>query len=412
MKPEQIPFAYTAHGVGIVLTPEDFERHIFIAGKSGTGKSTLLYNLVLAQICAAEGVAVIDPHGDLALDVLDAIPQTRINDVCYLDPTDTERPVGFNPVAQIAPERRALAAAGIVSAFKHLWSDSWGPRLEYFLLHGLIAIVSRPHATLLDLPRLYTDDAFRDHVLRHVSDPETLRFWRREFPSYTKALRSEAVAPILNKVGQFTASPELRLILGQVAPRFDLRMTMDRRKIFIANLAKGSIGEQAANLLGSLIVSHLQLLAMERGSKPRHERTPFFVAVDEFPNLSSHTFATLLSESRKFGLQFALVAQFLDAVPPIVRSAILGNVGTLIVLRVGSHDSQLLAPEFRPMDAGALTDQEPFTAWFRSGLSRERIFLEPKLHEITGVGEAIKAQSRARFGMPRAKIEARWRHRL
>jgi hypothetical protein len=182
--------------------------------------------------------------------------------VCYLDASEIEYPVGFNPAAKIAPERRALSASGIVSAFKHIWSDSWGPRLEHFLFHGVAALVSREHATLIDLARLYTDDRFRDRILTHVIDPETLRFWQEEFPSYSKSLRSDAIAPVLNKVGQIAASPNLRLILGQVAPKFDLGFSMNNRRILIANLAKGTIGEQAANLLGSLLISHLQLIAM------------------------------------------------------------------------------------------------------------------------------------------------------
>src|SRR6202162_4698265 len=281
MEPDIIPIATTAQGGVVAFSREERERHIYIVGKSGSGKSTFLFNLAMGDISRGEGVAVIDPHGDLALDILDAIPSSRINDVCYLDVTDAERPVGFNPVTRIAPERRALAAAGIVSAFKHLWSDSWGPRLEHFLFHGIAALVSREHATLIDLPRVYTDDNFRERLLRSVTDPETVRFWGQEFPSYTKAFRSEAIAPILNKAGQFTASPQLRLILGQVAPRLDLAFTMNNRRIVIANLAKGAIGEQASNLLGSLLVSHLQLIAMERGSLPPHHRVPFFVHADE-----------------------------------------------------------------------------------------------------------------------------------
>jgi hypothetical protein len=195
MKPNTIPIARTATGAPVAFSREERERHIYIVGKSGSGKSTFLYNIALSDIWAGEGVAVIDPHGDLALDILDAIPRSRINDVCYLDVTDVDRPVGFNPAACIAPERRALAAAGIVSAFKHLWSESWGPRLEHFLFHGVSALISRRHATLIDLPRIYTDDNFGIACCAVSSDPETLRFWHAEFPSYTKTFRSKQVAP-------------------------------------------------------------------------------------------------------------------------------------------------------------------------------------------------------------------------
>jgi hypothetical protein len=403
-----LSIATNASGAGVYFSREERERHLYIVGKSGSGKSTFLFNLAMGDIVAGHGVAVIDPHGDLALDMLDAIPHSRINDVCYLDATDTERPVGFNPATMVAPERRALAAAGIVSAFKHLWSDSWGPRLEHFLFHGIAALISRRHATLIDLPRLYTDDLFRERVVERVTDPETRRFWNEEFPGYSKQFRTEAAAPILNKAGQFAASPQLRLILGQLAPRFDLSFTMNDRRILVANLAKGTIGEQASNLLGSLLVSHLQLVAMERGSLPPRDRVPFFVHVDEFQTFSSDAFATLLSEARKFATHFCLVNQFTDQLPHAVRSAVLGNAGSLIAFRIGSRDAELLAPEFHPMEPGALTDQEPFTAWLlRSASGRDRIKAESKLYEPTGSGQAIKEQSRQRFGRPRRNIESR-----
>jgi energy-coupling factor transporter ATP-binding protein EcfA2 len=405
MEAEPFSIATTSHGGGVVFTREERERHVWIVGKSGSGKSTLLFNLAMGDIYAGEGVAVIDPHGDLAEDILDAIPGSRINEVCYLDAGETEYPVGFNPATRIAPARRALAASGIVAAFKHLWSDSWGPRLEHFLFHGVAALISREHATLIDLARLYTDDRFRDRVVAGVTDPETQRFWQEEFPSYTKSLRSDAIAPVLNKVGQIAASPHLRLILGQVAPRFDLAFAMNNRRILIANLAKGAIGEQAANLLGSLLVSHLQLIAMERGALAPQERVPFFVHVDEFQTFSSDAFASLLSEARKFAVHFALANQYTDQLSHTVRTAVIGNAGTLIAFRVGSRDAELLAPEFRPMDAGALADQEPFTAWLRRGIGRDRIFAEPPLFNPRGTAEAIREQSRQRFGRHRAVIE-------
>jgi hypothetical protein len=405
---ESTAIAYASNGAPIAFTREERERHLWIVGKSGSGKSTFLFNLAMSDIYQGDGVAIIDPHGDLAADILDAIPRSRIDEVCYLDAGETEYPVGFNPATQIAPDRRALATAGIVSAFKHLWSDSWGPRLEHFLFHGVAALISREHTTLIDLARLYTDDRFRERVVASVTDPETLRFWQEEFPSYTKSLRAEASAPILNKVGQIAASPHLRLILGQVAPRLDLSFTMNNRRILIANLAKGTIGEQAANLLGSLLISHLQLIAMERGALPAHDRVSFFAHIDEFQTFSSDAFASLLSEARKFALHFALANQYCDQLSSAVRSAVIGNAGTLVAFRVGSSDAELLAPEFRPMDAGALADQEPFTAWLRRGIGRDRIFVEPKLYPSRGKAEAIRERSRQRFGRKRNAIEERF----
>ncbi len=409
MEAELFPIATTSHGGGVVFTREERERHVWIVGKSGSGKSTLLFNLAMGDIYAGEGVAIIDPHGDLAEDILDAIPSSRINDVCYLDVGESEYPVGFNPATRIAPARRALAASGIVAAFRHLWSDSWGPRLEHFLFHGVAALISRDHATLIDHARLYTDDRFRDRVVARVTDPETQRFWQEELPSYTKSLRSDAIAPVLNKVGQNAAEPHLRLILGQVAPRFDLSFTMQNRRILIANLAKRAIGEQATNLLGPLLVSHLQLIAIERGALASQNRVPFFVHVDEFQTFSSDAFASLLSEARKFALHFALANQYTDQLSNAVRSAVIGNAGTLIAFRVGSRDAELLAPEFRPMDAGALADQEPFTAWLRRGIGRDRIAVEHKLYDPIGTGALIREQSRQRFGRSRGMIERQGR---
>jgi hypothetical protein len=271
----------------------------------------------------------------------------------------------------------------VVSAFKHLWRDSWGPRLEHFLYNGVAALLASPRPSLIDLPRLYTEDKFRERVTARVSDPIVARFWRQEYPGYDRHFQAEAAAPILNKVGQVAASPVLRNILGQTSPKFDLAYAMDNRRILIANvappdfgqrrvlianLAKGQIGEQASNLLGSLLLSHLQLVAMARSDQAPENRAPFFVHIDEFQNFSTDAFASLLSEARKFKTHFCLANQYLEQVTSTVRAAVLGNAGTLIAFRISSNDAELLAPKFHPLPAPELADQSPFTAWLRRGL--------------------------------------------
>jgi hypothetical protein len=389
----------------IGLTPEERGRHVYIVGKSGSGKSTTLFNLAMHDIAAGRGVAVIDPHGDLAEAVADCIPPARTHQACYLDAADVERPVGFNPLANIPPERHALAASGIVSAFKHLWRDSWGNRLEHFLFHGLVALLSAPHATLVELPRLYTDAEFRARVVARVRDPITARFWTGEYPQYDPRYRAEAAGPILNKVGQLAASPALRVMLGQHAPKFDLSHAMDNQGILIANLAKGKIGEQAANLLGSLLVSHLQLVAMGRSELAPEHRVPFFAHIDEFQSFGTDAFASLLSEARKFAAHFCLANQFIDQLDEAVSAAVLGNAGTLIVFRVSGSDAKILASEFDPMPPHELVDQPPYTAWLRRGVGHQHVDLLPRQFEPRARLEIIRRQSRRNFGRPRTLIE-------
>lgn len=412
--------AKTSTGGPVAFSREERKRHIYLVGKSGSGKSTALFNLAMHDIYAGEGVAVIDPHGDLAEAIVDALPPHRTHEVCYLNVADTEYPVGFNPLAGVPPERWPLAASGIVSAFKHLWRESWGPRLEHFLYNGVAALLANPRPTLIDLPRLYTDEKFRERIVSRVTDPVIARFWREEYTSYDRHYQAEAAAPILNKVGQIAASPVLRNILGQTSPKFDLGYAMNNRKILIANvavpkerpgvlianLAKGQIGEQASNLLGSLLVSHLQLLTMARSDLPPEKRLPFFVHVDEFQNFSTDAFASLLSEARKFGTHFCLANQYLEQVPATVRAAALGNAGTLIVFRVSSNDAELLAPEFHPLPAHELSDQPPFTARLRrNDVGQRAINLEPSLFPGEGRRRVVIAQSRRHFGRAQAIVE-------
>jgi hypothetical protein len=403
----EIPYAYIARTTWgpIGLSRHERERHIYIVGKSGSGKSTTLFNLAMHDIVSGQGVAIIDPHGDLAEAVADSIPANRTNAVCYLDAADTEQPVGFNPLANVPPERHALAASGIVSAFKHLWRDSWGPRLEHFLFHGIMALLASPRATLIDLPRLYTDERFRTQAISRVRDPITKRFWVGEYPQYDDRYRAEAAGPILNKVGQLAASPALRVIIGQHAPKFDLAHAMENRGILIANLAKGKVGEQAANLLGSLLVSHLQLVAMARSEQAPDERVPFFAHIDEFQNFGTDAFASLLSEARKFAAHFCLANQFLEQIDTSVRAAVLGNAGALLVFRVSGYDAELLASEFAPLPPSELVDQAPYTAWLRRGIGHEHVDLLPRLYQSLGRLELIQRQSRRNFGRPRQNIE-------
>jgi hypothetical protein len=407
----ELPHAHIARTTRgpIGLSPYERERHVYIVGKSGSGKSTTLFNLAMHDIVTGQGVAVIDPHGDLAEAVADCIPAKRTNTVCYLDAGDATCPVGFNPLANIPPERHALAASGIVSAFKHLWRESWGPRLEHFLFNGIMALLSAPRSTLIDLPRVYTDEQFRARLVDRLSDPIAARFWRGEYPQYDERYRAEAAGPILNKVGQLAASPPLRSILGQHAPKFDLSFAMENRGVLIANLAKGRIGEQAANMLGSLLVSHLQLVAMGRSAQAPDKRVPFFAHIDEFQSFGTDAFASLLSEARKFAAHFCLANQYIDQLDAAVQAAVLGNAGALLVFRVSGHDALLLASEFAPLPPSELVDQPPFTAWLRRGIGHEHVDLLPRLYEPQSRLELIRRQSRRNFGRPRAIIERSFR---
>ena len=394
---------------GVAFSRLERERHVYIVGKSGSGKTTTLFNIAMQDIDAGEGVTIIDPHGDLAEAIADCIPRERLHQVCYLNVADTVQPVGFNPLANIEPARRALAASGIVSAFKHLWSDSWGARTEHLLYHGVRTLLDMQHSSLIDLPRMYTDDGFRRRVLSSLEDPVTARFWTEEFAQYTASFRAEVTASILNKAGQFTTSPNLRLILGQKSPKFSLQHAMDERQIVIANLSKGTVGESATNVLGSLLVSHIQLTAMGRSAIPPEKRVPHFIHVDEFQSFTTDAFASIFSEARKFAAHFCLANQYTKQVPELVREAVLGNAGSLIVFCVAAADADLLAPEFG-IPAATLSQQPPFQAWVRRGnadfASAQAC---PRLIRPRGRHKTVVAQSRRHFGRPRQPIERPFR---
>jgi hypothetical protein len=332
--------------VPLVLFPEDRRHHLYTVGKSGTGKTTLLRNLILQDIEAGNGVGVIDPHGDLATDILDHIPRRRIEDVAYFNPADLEYPLGFNLLGNTPPDRRHLVASGIVSAFQGIWPDFWGPRLEYILHAAVAALLHCENVSLLGVQRMLSDDRYRAWVVKQVEDPMVRAFWTSEFERYDPRFLQEAVAPIQNKVGQLLMSPHVRNILGQVRSRIDARFMMDEGRIFIADLSKGKLGADKSNLLGALLATQFQLAAMSRADVPESERKDFYLYVDEFQSFASDSFVSILSEARKYRLCLTLSHQYIDQLRPEIRDAVFGNVGSIVSFRVGHRDSKILEQTF------------------------------------------------------------------
>ena len=329
-----------------VLQPHDRRHHLYTIGKSGTGKTTLLHNLIFQDIHAGHGVGVIDPHGDLATDLLDYIPRHRIEDVAYFNPADLEHPPGFNLLRNAPTENRHLVASGIVSVFKSIWPNFWGPRMEYILYATVAALLDCDNVSLLGIQRMLSDGRYRAWVIKQIKDPMVRAYWVNEFAGYSRSFQQEAVAPIQNKVGQLLMSPHLRNILGQIRSRLDARFMMDDGRIFIADLSKGRLGADKANLLGALLVTQFALAAMSRSNVPESERRDFYLYVDEFQSFASDSFVSILSEARKYRLCLTLSHQYTDQVRPEIREAVFGNVGSMVVFRVGQRDAEQLEREF------------------------------------------------------------------
>lgn len=339
----------------VALSLPDRRRHLYLIGKTGTGKSSLLLSLMRHDLANGRGFALLDPHGDLAEAVLDAAPPGRVNDVLYLNPADLAHPVGLNPLFGLAPDARPLAAAQIVAAFKHLWADSWGPRLEYILLNAIRLLLEAPDATLLGLPRLLIDEGYRRRLLATCRDPLVTAFWTREFAAYSERFVTEAVSPIQNKVGALLSPPVLRNIIGQKRSTVDLPAIMNSGRILIANLAKGRIGEAPSHLLGAFLATGFAQAAEGRAAIPEPERRDFALYVDEFQNFATDSFAAILSEARKWRLSLVLAHQFLGQLPDPLRLAVLGNVGSMIAFRIGAEDAHAIAPELGIEHAMTLT---------------------------------------------------------
>jgi CxxC-x17-CxxC domain-containing protein len=331
------------------IKTDDRRRHMYFIGKTGMGKSTILENMIVQDIRAGRGVAVVDPHGDLAEKIIEYIPNDRINDVIYFNPADMEYPFAFNVVEQVEPHLRHLVASGLIGVFQKLWADSWGPRLEYILRNTILAILDYPGSTLLGVTRMLSDKKFRKKVIEKIQDPVVKAFWVNEFSSYADKFASEAVSPIQNKVGQFLSSSLIRNIVGQVKSTINIREVMDNKKILILNLSKGRIGEDNSALLGAMMITKIQLAAMSRVEIPERDRQDFYLYIDEFQNFTTESFANILSEARKYRLNLIMAHQYIEQLGEVVQPAIFGNVGTMIVFRVGAADAEELVKEFTPV---------------------------------------------------------------
>jgi CxxC-x17-CxxC domain-containing protein len=328
---------------------DDRRRHTYVIGKTGMGKTTLLSNMIISDIQAGNGLAVVDPHGDLAEEILNFIPASRINDVVYFNPADIDYPIAFNVMEHVDVKYRHLVASGLIGVFKKIWADSWGPRLEYLLRNTILGLLEYPDSTLLGVPRMLVDDDYRRKVVSKITDPVVRTFWTDEFTKYSKQFTVEAISPIQNKVGQFLSSALVRNIVSQPHSSIDMRDIMDNQKIFIINLAKGRIGEDYSALLGAMLITKIQLAAMERVDIVEKDRKDFYLYVDEFQNFATESFAGILSEARKYRLNIILAHQYIGQLEETVRDAIFGNVGTLICFRVGAADAEFLEKEMEPV---------------------------------------------------------------
>ncbi|HEY2091300.1 MAG TPA: type IV secretion system DNA-binding domain-containing protein [Thermoanaerobaculia bacterium] len=329
------------------LWPEDRRAHMYAIGKTGTGKSSLLEAMVRQDILAGNGLALFDPHGDLVERINKWVPEDRRKDVIYLNVPDPTQPFGFNPLEAVPPLRRSLAASGITETLKKLFDDAWGIRLEYILRNALLLLLEQPEATLSDVTRLFHDKDFRKEAAERVTNDEVKRFWQTEFEHYGKH-KSEAVTPIENKLGSLLVDPFVSRILTIPKSTFNPREAMDNGKVILVNIAKGKIGEAPAMLFGGLMVTMLGLSGLARADSPDEKRRDFFIYLDEFQTFTTLALVNMLAELRKYGVGLVLANQFLDQIDAEVRSAILGNIGTLIVFRVGAVDAQKLVKEIFP----------------------------------------------------------------
>ena len=393
----------------------DRRRHVYVIGKTGMGKSTLLENMIYSDIQNGKGVAVIDPHGDLADYVMSIIPSHRINDVVVFNPSDRDYPVSFNMLECDSSEQRNLVASGLLGVFKKMYAESWGPRLEHILRNTILALTEYPGATMLGILRMLSDKVYRDKVIEKITDPVVKSFWVDEFGKMNDKFRTEAIAPIQNKVGQFLSSSLIRNILGQPKSSIDVRFAMDTKKIIIVNLSKGKIGEDNSALLGAMLVTKFQLDAMSRADIPESQRTDFYLYVDEFQNFATESFATILSEARKYKLNLTMANQYIEQMPEEVQAAVFGNVGSLFTFQVGYTDADYIAKQFGDEEmTNDVLSLEKYTGYFRllidnmpsKPFSVATLPSPPAINDEEMINKVLKV-SRERYSAERLVVEDR-----
>jgi Helicase HerA, central domain len=417
MHDHQLCIGARTSGFPVMLDAEERRRHLYIIGQTGTGKSTLILNLIQQDLVAGQGLALLDPHGDLAEAVLAHVPKARTNDLVYVNPADVERPVGFNPLSSVAHDLKPIVADGVVSAFRHVWPESWGPRLDYILTNAVRALLDIPGATLLMLPRLLIDDLFRAQIEHHISDPVVRSFWLHEYAGYSTNFRAEAISPIQNKIGKALMEPRLRNMLAQPTSTITPRRLMDEGAVVICNLSKGRLGESTAHLLGALLTTAFAQAALSRADTPLADRRIFHLYADEFQSFATESFALILSEARKYALTLCTGHQYLAQLSDQLRAAVFGNVGSIIACRPGAEDAAILAKQIGLASSDALLDLPNFAGWARllqngtpTSPLRLDLFDAPRARRSST--HRLIATSRLRFGRPRAEVERRIREFL
>ena len=400
------------------IKTDDRRRHMYLIGKTGMGKTTVMENMAIQDIRNGHGLAFLDPHGDSIQRILDCVPPSRVNDVVYFNPADLENPIAFNILESVESRYKHLVASGLMGVFTKIWANVWSARMEYILNNTVLALLESPGNTLLGITRMYVDKKYRKRIVDNIKDPVVRAFWTDEYANYNEKYRTEAIAPIQNKVGQFLSSAIVRNIVGQPKSTIDLREIMDKKKILIMDLSKGRVGENNSALLGSMLVTKLQLAAMSRTDIPENERSDFYLYVDEFQNFATDSFATILSEARKYRLNLIVghqyIAQLENDKSTKVRDAIFGNVGTMVIFRIGAADAEFLetefAPTFTPTDMVNLPKYHVILKLMINGVASEpfsAVTIPASPDYFTGNFEKVLKVSRERYSNPVAEVEER-----